>query len=119
MASESEAMIHAMRQQLETQANAMNEFQRQLVETRTQLARSEALRQNEPSGILQSQQALISRLTEMNPSSGSRDDVSLVDTRGIAKPSTFQSGRKTWPAWSCRMSNFLEGAVTGITRALD
>ena len=94
MAGEGEAMITAMRQQLETQANAMNEFQRQLVETRTQLAQSEALRQNELSGILQSQQALISRLTEVSSSSGSAD-VSLVDTQGIAKPSTFQSDRKT------------------------
>ena len=118
MASDAETMLNAMRQQIETQASAMNEFQRQLLETRAQLAQSEALRQNELTGILQSQQALISKLTEVSSSSSSTD-VSLVDTRGIAKPSTFQSDRKNWPAWSFRMSNFLEGAVTGITRALD
>ena len=38
MASDAETMLNAMRQQIETQASAMNEFQRQLLETRTQLA---------------------------------------------------------------------------------
>ena len=115
--------LNMLRQQMQetiaAQANAMQELQRQLNESQQRLAQSEAARSRDVSEILATQNAFISRLSENFPMHTSRSDVSLVDTRGIAKPSSFQSDRKVWPIWSFRMSNFLEGAVTGFTKILE
>ena len=44
---------------------------------------------------------------------------SLVDTRGISKPGVFNNRRDTWPSWSFRLGNFLEGAASGFSKILE
>ena len=44
---------------------------------------------------------------------------SLVDTRGISKPGVFNNRRDTWPSWSFRLGNFLEGAAIGFSKSCD
>ena len=95
------------------------ELQRQLSDSQNRLTQSEAARARDVSELLASQNACMTRLSESLPAQARGSDVSSVDTRGIAKPSSFQSDRKAWPIWSFRMSNFLEGAVTGFTKILD
>ena len=111
--------LNLIRQALQEQANVTAELQRQLVESQSRLAQSEAARARDVSELLASQNAFMMKLSESLPAQARGSETSLVDTRGIAKPSSFQSDRKAWPIWSFRMSNFLEGAVTGFTKILD
>ena len=45
--------------------------------------------------------------------------ISLLDTRGIAKPQIFTNKREHWQSWSFRLGNFFEGAYLGFSKTLE
>ena len=87
--------LNLIRQEMQNQANAMVELQRQLAESQNRLTLSEAARARDVNELLTAQSAFMTRLSETLPTQARSSDVSLVDTRGIAKPSSFQSDCKT------------------------
>ena len=111
--------LNLIRQTMQEQANVTAELQRQFIGSQNRLAQSEAARARDVSELSASQNAFMTRLSESLPTQARSSETSLVDTRGAAKPSSFQSDREVWPLWSFRMSNFLEGAVIGFTKLLD
>ena len=86
--------LNLIRQALQEQANVTAELQRQLVDSQSRLAQSEAARARDVSELLASQNAFMMKLSESLPAQARGSETSLVDTRGIAKPSSFQSDRK-------------------------
>ena len=84
-----------------------------------QLQETVAGHQQQVTRLVEAQANLTEQLARSLPATGARTSTSLIDTRGISKPSSFNSDRKLWPVWSFRLANFLEGALTGSTKALD
>ena len=104
--------MEEVRQVIQQQHEHILRLERQMQET-------VAGHQREVTRLVEAQANLTEQLARSMPASGGRTVASLIDTRGISRPSSFNSDRKLWPVWSFRLANFLEGALTGSTKALD
>ena len=49
----------------------------------------------------------------------SKPRVTFVDVKGIGKPTTFNSEVKSFPTWSFKLGNFLEGILKGMKDGLE
>ena len=111
--------MEEMKQITQQQQQALQQLQQQLTETQARVVQTEQIRQQEVSRLIAAQETLTEQLARSLPQTGQRAPASLIDTRGIRRPSSFTSDRKLWPIWAFRFSNFLEGALAGSTKALN
>ena len=81
---------------------------------RQQFDAERAQRAGEYQQLLQQQQQITTSLLEQQARRQG-----LVDNKGIGKPNSFNSDKKSWSSWSFRLANFLENLRPGMKKALD
>ena len=104
----SQNQLAEARQGLATQVEAIHELQRQLASTNDQLASTN-------DALVDTRNRL--ELAEARPRT---EGVSMIDKRGLAKPSPFDSSKPgTFPDWSFKFVNFVVDAMPSGDEVLE